>query len=154
MAKISLSKRIDAIKLHPRTLAPLAGPEVNIPFGALVESISSDYDREKFLFLGEPYSVRREIFLDATRTEEVAKAPAAAPAVVPAVAPAVTPEPVEAEQPAVPDAQEAKLKFERLDAGGYSVARAKVPGGWLVACNTGMTFYPDPEHQWDGASVD
>ena len=145
MAKISLNKRIDATKLHPRTLAPLTGPEVNIPFGALVESISSDHEREKFLFLGEPYSVRREVFLDATQADEVAKAPVVAPAVAPA--------PVEPEQPA-PAAQEARLQFERLDAGGYVMARAKVPGGWLVACGSGVTFYPDPGHEWDGASVE
>lgn len=35
--------------------------------------------------------------------------------------------------------------------------RAKVPGGWLVlaACgtNSGLTFYPDPAHEWDGTSL-
>ena len=150
MAKISLSKRIDATKLHLRTLAPLAGPEVNIPFGALVESIGGDHDREKFLFLGEPYSVRREVFLDAIGPDAAAEARAATPGVAPAAAPA----PVESDPPAVPGAKEARLKFERLDAGGYAVARAKVPGGWLVVCGTGVTFYPDPGHEWDGASVD
>jgi len=149
LAKISLSKRIDATKLHPRTLAPLAGPEVNIPFGALVESIGGDHARVKFVFLGEPYSVRREVFLDAIGPDEAAKATVAAPAAAPAVASA----PVEPEQPA-PGAQEARLKFEKLDAGGYAVARAKVPGGWLIVCGTGVTFYPDPGHEWDGASVD
>ena len=37
-----------------------------------------------------------------------------------------------------------------------NVYRAKVPGGWLVlvADNaTGLTFYPDPEHNWDGGSL-
>jgi hypothetical protein len=149
LAKISLSKRIDATKLHPRTLAPLAGPEVNIPFGALVESIGGDHARVKFLFLGEPYSVRREVFLDAIGPDEAAKATVAAPAAAPAVASA----PVEPEQPA-PGAAEARLKFEKLDAGGYAVARAKVPGGWLIVCGTGVTFYPDPGHAWDGASVE
>ncbi len=38
-------------------------------------------------------------------------------------------------------------------------ARAKVPGGWLVATGgttayAGVTFYPDPEHKWDGSSLD
>jgi hypothetical protein len=144
LAKISLSKRIDATKLHPRTLAPLAGPEVNIPFGALVESISSDHDREKFLFLGEPYSVRREVFLEATRADEAGATPVFTPAAAP----------VEPKPSAVPDAKEARLKFERLDAGSYAAARAKVPGGWLVACDTGVTFYPDPGHEWDGASLE
>lgn len=146
MAKISLIKRIDATKLHPRTLAPLAGPEVNIPFGALVESIGGDHARVKFLFLGEPYSVRREVFVDAVGPEAAAKAPAALPEVAPASA--------EPEPPAALDANEAALKFERLDAAGYAVARAKVPGGWLVACGAGVTFYPDPAHEWDGASLE
>jgi hypothetical protein len=38
-----------------------------------------------------------------------------------------------------------------------SVYRAKVPGGWLVRimqCDgSGLTFYPDPEHEWDGSSL-
>ena len=37
------------------------------------------------------------------------------------------------------------------------VRRAKVPGGWLVAVSllgvNGVTFYPDPEHLWDGNSL-
>jgi len=38
--------------------------------------------------------------------------------------------------------------------------RSKVPGGWLVVVVGGesesasLTFYPDPEHQWDGRSLD
>ena len=41
------------------------------------------------------------------------------------------------------------------------VIRAKVPGGWLVCImprqivdGWGLTFYPDPKHEWDGSSVD
>jgi hypothetical protein len=36
------------------------------------------------------------------------------------------------------------------------VHRTKVPGGWLVLMvnnATGLTFYPDPEHSWDGGSL-
>ena len=59
-----------------------------------------------------------------------------------------------------------------FDGYGESVKRLKVPGGWLVrwhkfsmAYNAeqgrdtatagagGMTFYPDPEHAWDGNSL-
>lgn len=139
MAKISLCKRIEATKLHPRTLAPMAGPDVTIPFGALVESLGTFGDREKFLFLGEPYSVRREIFVDALPPDAPDTAEAAAPA---------------AAASAQPAAAEAKLKFERLDAGAYAAARAKVPGGWLVTCGSGVTFYPDPHHKWDGTSLE
>jgi hypothetical protein len=38
------------------------------------------------------------------------------------------------------------------------MARAKVPGGWLVALvsgtvnsHTAVCFVPDPEHRWDGS---
>jgi hypothetical protein len=52
-----------------------------------------------------------------------------------------------------------KLKFEKLDVDGLPsrMNRAKVPGGWLLvfASNSGggATFYPDPEHKWNGGSV-
>ena len=56
----------------------------------------------------------------------------------------------------------------------FSMHRAKVPGGWLVhisgeiwptmatpigipflpVLGMTMTFYPDPEHLWDGASLE
>jgi hypothetical protein len=125
----------------------MAGPDVTIPFGALVESLGTFGDREKFLFLGEPYSVRREIFVDAL--------PPDAPDAAEATAPASPAESLQPQRPAAgaQPAAEAKLKFERLDAGGHAVARAKVPGGWLVTCGTGVTFYPDPKHAWDGTSL-
>jgi hypothetical protein len=141
MSKISLNKRIEATKLHERTGAPMAGPEVTIPFGALVEPAGADRDREKFRYLGELYSVRGDIFLAATKADEVEPAPAAVWAEV------------VAEAPAKQSAREARLRFEQLDATAYSAARAKVPGGWLVACGAGVTFYPDPRHEWDGASL-
>ena len=38
-----------------------------------------------------------------------------------------------------------------------TVSRARVPGGWLVftrwgANLAGAMFYPDPNHEWNGAS--
>jgi len=147
LAKISLIKRIDATKLHARTLAPIAGPEVNIPFGALVESIGGDHDRAKFLFLGEPYSVRREVFLDAIGPEESAKHGAPAADAPPDPLPRL-------DAVAAAAVNGVRLKFERLDAGAYSLARAKVPGGWLIVSSGGAAFYPDPAHEWDGSSLD
>ena len=37
----------------------------------------------------------------------------------------------------------------------FSIYRAKIPGGWLVAVrpNDNLTFIPDPEHEWDGGSL-
>jgi hypothetical protein len=89
------------------------------------------------------YSVRHDIFLAATRADEVNAPPAFAAAA----------EGTRAQESVAPGGTEATLKFERLDAGGYAVARAKVPGGWLIACGTGVTFYPDPDHEWDGSSA-
>ena len=40
---------------------------------------------------------------------------------------------------------------------GTRTRAAKVPGGWLVAIENmsglGMTFYPDPKHEWTGVSL-
>ena len=145
MAKISLNKSIEATKLHERTEAPVVGPEVTIPYGALVESAGASRNREKFRYLGELYSVAQDIYLEATRSDELDPAPAAAPAtrVGPETRESVTASP-----------KGAKLTFEKLDAGSYTVARAKVRGGWLVVCGTGITFYSDPGHEWDGTSVE
>jgi hypothetical protein len=54
-----------------------------------------------------------------------------------------------------------KLVFERLDVStltaNTTMNRAKIPGGWLLVSTSvaggGVTFYPDPEHKWDGGSV-
>lgn len=40
-----------------------------------------------------------------------------------------------------------KLVFEDVDS-NYVIRRAKVPGGWLVLGGHGVTFYPNPNHQW------
>ena len=53
-----------------------------------------------------------------------------------------------------------ELKSSRKGGGiftmGWHVHRTKVPGGWLVLVihnTSGLTFYPDPEHKWDGWSL-
>ncbi len=56
--------------------------------------------------------------------------------------------------------QDLKTEFDTSRHTYLHTARAKVPGGWLVAlggqggCFFGVTFYPDPMHTWDGASLD
>jgi len=57
-----------------------------------------------------------------------------------------------------------ELSWQRLS---DDTSRSKIPGGWLVAvdyyhddndqmrgCGTSITFVPDPEHKWDGGSVE
>lgn len=37
-----------------------------------------------------------------------------------------------------------------------ALLRAKVPGGWIIWIRSdmgGLTFYPDPQHVWDGTSL-
>jgi len=52
-----------------------------------------------------------------------------------------------------------KLNSSRAEGGFFKlgdVYRAKVPGGWLLLVTNnarGLTFYPDPEHHWDGGSL-
>ena len=141
MAKVSLNKSIEARKLNQRTGLPETGPEVTIPYGAIIEHVETDRDREKFHYLRDLYSCSHEVFVSAVN-------PAALPAPAQQAAPS---EPV-----ALPS--KAKLEWEQLDSGpgmpGPYLLRAKVPGGWLVAlAGASVTFYPDPEHQWDGSSV-
>ena len=54
-----------------------------------------------------------------------------------------------------------KLKFEKLDVDSTvsaRVSRAKIPGGWLLLVTSnsggGLTFYSDPQHKWDGNSLE
>ena len=65
---------------------------------------------------------------------------------------------------------ERELLFIRLDrqdlpgerwkaSAARNVSRAKIPGGWLVCLesgsvrSSGLTFVPDPNHEWDGGSL-
>lgn len=40
---------------------------------------------------------------------------------------------------------------------GEQTERAKVPGGWLIkhltGSGVGLTYMPDPDHEWDGSSL-
>ena len=51
------------------------------------------------------------------------------------------------------------IDWEQLESSKrLTVLRFSVPGGWLVYAyngyhkHGGLTFYPDPEHRWDGGS--
>jgi hypothetical protein len=56
-----------------------------------------------------------------------------------------------------------KLAFDGKKAGALTrmttaMYRAEVPGGWLVTVFgsqglSGVTFYPDPRHEWDGGTL-
>jgi hypothetical protein len=50
-----------------------------------------------------------------------------------------------------------KVVWEEVPTKMLYVYRLPVPGGWLVfaalSSGGGLTFYPDPEHEWDGGAV-
>jgi len=55
-----------------------------------------------------------------------------------------------------------KVTWEEIESKEGRLWRAKIPGGWLVAWKVyeggsslggGITFYPDPNHKWDGNSL-
>lgn len=137
MAKISLGKTIEAVKLNKRTGFPEAGPEVNIPFGALVEELAAERDTVKFSYLGEPYRCSQDLWESAMRA-----AGSAPPVPRPAAASPVS------TVPAGP-----ALAWQKVAGNQFNVSRAKVRGGWLVAVEgTGLVFVPDTSHEWDGGS--
>jgi hypothetical protein len=142
--KLTLNKSISAVRLNPKTGVPYSEPESNVSFGAILTYRGPDRDFEKFTYMSELYRCPRDVLesaLDGGKipTENGAndEAPVAA-----------------SSGAAAKPAPEAALKFEKLNAGPYAIARAKVPGGWLLASgNSSPTFYPDPDHAWNGESL-
>jgi hypothetical protein len=142
-----LTKLIEATKLHPRTGLSLGLPPVTVPYGALIEPVGSERDRERFTYLGELYECKRDLFLSATGGEKSAGTEAA---VAEAASAADVESAPEASAPSGP-----RLEWERVGSSNYTVMRTPVPGGWLVALNgNSVAFLPDAKHQWDGGSID
>lgn len=144
---LSLTKLIEATKLHPRTGLPLGVPPVTVPYGALVEPVSSERDRQRFTYLGELYECKQDLFDSATGGARAASA-------VPAAAePEAAPEAADSPEPEAPAGP--RLEWARVNSSSYAMARTAVPGGWLVSLNgSGLAFVPDTKHTWDGGSVE
>ncbi len=136
MPKLELSKSIEARKLNRRTRLPTKDPFVAIPYGAIIEDLEQDRDLGSFSYLGELYQCPYTTVAEASRPIEAGPA-----------APAATAE------TAPPAADEQRLRWQALRSTSQPTMRAKVPGGWLVATGGGVTFYPDPNHDWNGGSL-
>jgi hypothetical protein len=138
LQKATLNKSIPARKLSPSGVLT-NDPEETIPFGSILEQIQRDRDLARFRYLGYLYRCPYELLASAVDKQAL---PDAAPA-----APAAAPAPAE-------EAKGPKLEFTPLHTSGASgLSRAKVPGGWLIAANGSIAFYPDAEHSWDGGSL-
>lgn len=138
---LTINKSIAATHLKKNGV-PSGEPEANIPYGAIIEYVGTDRGNERFTYMGELYRCPADILASSLDGGKI-------PRDAQASGPKAVQDPA---QPAAPPPAH-KLKFEPLHAGHYSVARAKVPGGWLVALGSGVTFYPDAEHSWDGESI-
>jgi hypothetical protein len=145
LIRLELNKSIEARKLNQRTGAPTTDPEVVIPYGAIVENVERDRDFERFTYLGELYHCPHTLLASATdpqawKAQRAPEAESAAPAASSAGQPA----------PMAP-----RLQWAPVNSSHVPLLRAKVPGGWLIAAasGTGLTFYPDPRHEWDGTSL-
>lgn len=137
MSRFELDKSIEATKLDRRS--GLAAENCTIPFGAIIEGLHEDGSWKKFSFLGDRYRCKHDVLEGALKSIGAAEE-------VSAGGPAIAAEP----------ALEIRLRWEELQS-NLKTRRTKVPGGWLVALTgasvSSVTFYPDPEHQWDGASL-
>lgn len=141
MPRFELPKSIEARKLNMRSGLPVDPHWVTIPFGALLDIVETRGDLTKFTYLGELFHSADDVL----RSVPVARSGEATPPAEVAAGAGST-----AERPAAPG-----LRWERLvSSAAHSISRAKVPGGWLVlAGDSALTFYPDPDHRWDGRSL-
>jgi len=144
MAKLEVSKTIEARILNKRNRQFLAQPPVTIPYGAILDDVVDNRDSVEFTYLGELYSCKAEVLRAATHVLEgsvVSSVSSSGPGV--AVAPAAR--------------ETIGFVWEKLAAGAVPTARAKLPGGWLIAVGDGsarsIAFYPDPVHTWDGKTL-
>lgn len=162
MAKFELIKSIEARKLNPRTGIPTTDLPVSVPFGAVIEDIKQDRDDAKFYYLGQylvcAYDVLERAIVPAAQPSPNATAGAsgASPAqpACSASSAASAPVPAVAREAAPPGPGAPRLVWEGLPSTQGQCMRAKVPGGWLVSLGAGLAFYPDPAHDWNGASPD
>jgi hypothetical protein len=135
----TLNKSIEAMKLNPRTRTSL-GQSETIPFGAIIDHVGRDRDTEEFKYLTGLYGCRRDLLESALDPGALGHAE----------------EPVSesVEEPAAKTVPPADFVFTSLSARPHAAARAKVPGGWLILINgSAATFYPDPNHAWDGKTL-
>jgi hypothetical protein len=144
MARYELIKTIEAKRLNARSGAPLAEPPSTIPYSAMIEMLEENWDYTKFTYLGQNYHCATPVFKEATRpygAKESAK-PAVGESADSATAAAAAP-------------KEVQLNWEELSSNYAAVLRAKIPGGWLISVkSSGVTFYPDPEHSWNGKTLE
>jgi hypothetical protein len=141
-----LTKTIEVKKLNKRSGLPLPEPAVIIPFGSLIENLKRERGCVRFTHLFELFEISETVLDSAIREvgsgngEEARNHAESLTAAEPRSEVAVAPAP--------------GLNWQPVSAVPVRLLRAKVPGGWLLASNGAVSFYPDAEHAWDGRSMD
>lgn len=137
MAKLEVTKTIEARMVNKRNRQVLSQPPVTLPYGAILTDIVENRDVLEFQYLGELYNCKTDVLRAASRSLDD-----------------WTPTPSTASSNAAPPGPEIAFKWERLNAGPVATYRAKLPGGWLIQVgdsnSRAVAFYPDPDHAWDG----
>jgi hypothetical protein len=134
-----LTKTIEVKKLNKRSGLPLPEPPVIIPFGSLIENLKRERGSVRFTHLFELFEVEETVLDAAIRELGGEKMAASSPAAEPTAEVASTADP--------------GVEWEPIAAAPIRLLRAKVPGGWLLASNGAVSFYPDAEHVWNGRSM-
>ncbi len=141
MSRYELTKTIEVRKLNKRSGLPLPEPAVIIPFGSLIENLKRERGSVRFTHLFELFEIAETVLDSAIREVGNGNGEEAAP-----IAPA--------ESRSEVAAAGSGFKWQTVAAAPVRLLRAKVPGGWLLASNGAVSFYPDAEHAWDGRSMD
>lgn len=140
MAKLEVTKTIEARKLNKRTRQPVAEPPVTIPYAAILSEIVDNDGIMNFMYMGELYQCRSEVLRSSSHSLEGSLMPAPSSG---GAAPSET----------LP----VTFVWEKLRTGSETTSRARLPGGWLIAIGEGaarsVVFYPDPAHDWDGTTL-
>lgn len=140
MAKLEVTKTIEARMLNKRNRQVLSQPPVTLPYGAILSDVVENRDVMEFQYLGELYNCKTEVLRTASRSLDDS-----GPTQSSTVSTVAPPEP------------EIAFRWERLNAGSVATSRAKLPGGWLIQVgdsnSRSVTFYPDPAHAWDGKTL-
>ena len=134
MAKLEVTKTIEARMLNKRTRQTLSQPPVTIPYGAILDDVAENRDLIEFTYVGELYSCKSEVLRTATHALDGSIASSSSVASEPTTAPTFV--------------------WEKLNSNSSATSRAKLPDGWLISAGGSITFYPDPTHSWDGKTID
>ena len=145
--KYRVTKMVEARKLHPKSLIPLSEPPLQLPFTAILEGLTLERDFYRFYYLGLPYQCPQKVMKSAIEKieENVVQSSSGEAGENAGMEEAVV------ETPAAADG----FVWQQITTNHGALQRARVPGGWLVKLQqSGICFYPDSGHKWDGSSLD